>query len=282
MTLVRDLPAGRREVRMPDLGLAATRELDVPFLERGLELQQQQCLLDVEELRHGFEGIGSDGPSPSRRTQGPGTAEDAWARELPTRARCAHTIGATRFGARLHRSPTFEGEVGQMSPHVLVHCIRAAALGAALVALCAPAVASAGLPKLGFYCGGPKDASGVCQLGINVYKFRGKTLVTAATVIPSKDFVCQPSGTKGTRAISNKVRLGEMPLKSTGSFKGREKPFIGPPTLTISGKFTSATKVDVTFNKDHLPVGPPGENCVAKKRIVVSLKKQKTNKGLPF
>ena len=102
-------------------------------------------------------------------------------------------------------------------------------------------------------------------------------------MIPTKDFVCQPSGTKGSNPIvANKVRLGEMPLKSTGSFAGKEKPLIGLSTLTITGKFTSATKVDVTFNKTHLPVGPPGENCTAKKRLNVSLKKQKTIKGLPF
>jgi hypothetical protein len=76
------------------------------------------------------------------------------------------------------------------------------------------------------------------------------------------------------------VFLGAMPLKGTGSFGGKEKPIIGRSTLTVSGKFTSATKIDVTFDKSYLPVGEPGDNCSIKKRIKVSLKKQKTNKGL--
>ena len=119
--------------------------------------------------------------------------------------------------------------------------------------------------------------------GINLYKYKGKTLVTAATRIPTKDFVCQPSGTRGTKGPPTyKISLGGMAPKSNGSFKGKDTPFFGPPTITVSGKFTSAKKVDVTFTKDHNPVGPAGENCVAKKRFVVSLKKQKTNKGLPF
>jgi hypothetical protein len=162
---------------------------------------------------------------------------------------------------------------------VLLRLSAAAALFALLVTASA---AEAALPKLGFYCGGKKDASGICQLGVNVYKFKGKTLVTAATRIPSSEFTCQPSGTKGKGTLLNKVRLGEMPLKSTGSFSGKEKPLIGLSTLTITGKFTSATKVDVTFNKTHLPLGERGDNCTVKKRVNVSLKKQKTNKGLPF
>lgn len=155
-----------------------------------------------------------------------------------------------------------------------------AAVIAALV-LIVPGAASAALPKLGFYCGGTKDAQGNCQVGLNVYKLKGKTLVTASTRIPTKEFVCQPSGTKGSRGLPlNKVFLGGMPLKGTGSFKGTEKPVFGPPTLKVSGKFTRATKVDVTFDKSFLPVGPPGENCSVKKRLVVNLKKQATNKGL--
>jgi hypothetical protein len=160
--------------------------------------------------------------------------------------------------------------------------LRLCAAGALVTLLASASAAQAAVPKLGFYCGGKKDKQGICQLGVNVYKFKGKTLVTAATRIPSGEFTCRPSGKKGRGTFLNKVRLGEMPLRSTGSFSGKEKPLFGQPTLTISGKFTSATKVDVTFDKSFLPLGDRGDNCSVKKRINVSLKKQKTNRGLPF
>jgi hypothetical protein len=56
MALVLDLLAGRREVRVPHLRLPPARELDVALLERGLELQQEQRLFDVEDLRHDVRG----------------------------------------------------------------------------------------------------------------------------------------------------------------------------------------------------------------------------------
>jgi hypothetical protein len=155
-----------------------------------------------------------------------------------------------------------------------------AAAAMLLVILTTAPAAQAALPKLGFYCGGKKDAQGFCQLGVNVYKFKGKTLVTVSTRIPSTDFTCKPSGVKGRGTLVSKVFLGGMPLKATGSFSGKEKPPIGKSTLTVTGKFTSATKIDVTFDKQYVPVGEPGDNCSIKRRINVSLKKQKTNKGL--
>ena len=59
VALVRDLLAGRGQVGVPDLGLAAARELHVALVERRLELQEEQRLLDIEDLRHDFEVIGS-------------------------------------------------------------------------------------------------------------------------------------------------------------------------------------------------------------------------------
>ena len=56
-----ELPPGRREVGVPDLGQAPARELHVALLERGLELQQQQGLLDVQD------GAGHSPPGYRRR-----------------------------------------------------------------------------------------------------------------------------------------------------------------------------------------------------------------------
>ena len=52
MALVLELLAGRRDVGMPALGHAPARELHVALVERRLELQEQDGLLDVEDLRH--------------------------------------------------------------------------------------------------------------------------------------------------------------------------------------------------------------------------------------
>ena len=52
MALVLELLAGRRDVGMPDLRLLAPGELDLALVERRLELQQQERLFDVEDLRH--------------------------------------------------------------------------------------------------------------------------------------------------------------------------------------------------------------------------------------
>jgi hypothetical protein len=41
---------GRRDVRVPALGHPAARELHVALVERRLELQQEQMLLDVEDV----------------------------------------------------------------------------------------------------------------------------------------------------------------------------------------------------------------------------------------
>ncbi|MCW2984793.1 MAG: UDP-N-acetylmuramate dehydrogenase [Conexibacter sp.] len=56
MALVLELLARRRQVGMPDLRLATARELDVTLLEGRVELQEEQGLFDVEDLRHDLRG----------------------------------------------------------------------------------------------------------------------------------------------------------------------------------------------------------------------------------
>ena len=50
VALVLELLAGRRDIRVPDLGQPAARELHVALVERRLELQEQQRLLDIQDL----------------------------------------------------------------------------------------------------------------------------------------------------------------------------------------------------------------------------------------
>jgi hypothetical protein len=52
MPLVLELLPGRRDVGMPLLGEAAARELDVALVERRVDLQEEDGLLDVHHLRH--------------------------------------------------------------------------------------------------------------------------------------------------------------------------------------------------------------------------------------
>jgi hypothetical protein len=52
MTLVLELAARRRDVGVPALGHPAPRQLHGPRIERGLELQQQQRLFYIQNLRH--------------------------------------------------------------------------------------------------------------------------------------------------------------------------------------------------------------------------------------
>ena len=52
VALVLELPAGRRDVRVPDLREPAPGELDVALAERRLDLQQEHSLLDVQHLWH--------------------------------------------------------------------------------------------------------------------------------------------------------------------------------------------------------------------------------------
>ena len=56
VALVLELLARRRDVRVPDLRLAAARQLHVALAEGRLELQQKQRLLDVENTWHGIRG----------------------------------------------------------------------------------------------------------------------------------------------------------------------------------------------------------------------------------
>ena len=44
-----ELLARRRDVGVPDLGHAAPRELDLALVERRLQLEQQDGLLDVQD-----------------------------------------------------------------------------------------------------------------------------------------------------------------------------------------------------------------------------------------
>jgi hypothetical protein len=52
MALVLVPPGRRRDVWMPALGHASPSQLDVALLKRSLELQEYECLFDVEDLRH--------------------------------------------------------------------------------------------------------------------------------------------------------------------------------------------------------------------------------------
>ncbi|MCW3023482.1 MAG: UDP-N-acetylmuramate dehydrogenase [Conexibacter sp.] len=56
VALVLELLAGWGQVRMPHLGLLAAGQLDVALLEGRLELQEEQRLFDVEDLRHVLRG----------------------------------------------------------------------------------------------------------------------------------------------------------------------------------------------------------------------------------
>jgi hypothetical protein len=56
VALVLELLARWGQVGMPDLRLPAARELDVALLEGRLELQEEQRLFDVEDLRHDLRG----------------------------------------------------------------------------------------------------------------------------------------------------------------------------------------------------------------------------------
>src|ERR1700682_6410466 len=49
VALVLELPALRRDIRVPALGHSAARELHIALVERGLELQQEQMLLYVKD-----------------------------------------------------------------------------------------------------------------------------------------------------------------------------------------------------------------------------------------
>jgi hypothetical protein len=46
-------PGGWSNVWMPALGHAAPGQLDVTLLKWSIQLQQYQCLFDVEDLHHG-------------------------------------------------------------------------------------------------------------------------------------------------------------------------------------------------------------------------------------
>ena len=52
VALVLELAARRGDVRVPALGQLAARELDVALVERRIDLQEQDGLLDVQHLRH--------------------------------------------------------------------------------------------------------------------------------------------------------------------------------------------------------------------------------------
>ena len=57
VALVLVLAAGRRDVRMPALGHPPAGELDRALVERRLELQQEEGLLDVEDARHDLQKL---------------------------------------------------------------------------------------------------------------------------------------------------------------------------------------------------------------------------------
>jgi len=52
MALVFELLPGRSDVRVPLLGHAPPRELDVALVERRLDLKEQHGLLDIQHLGH--------------------------------------------------------------------------------------------------------------------------------------------------------------------------------------------------------------------------------------
>lgn len=151
----------------------------------------------------------------------------------------------------------------------------------ALLLLGTSAALAASPPAPGFYAGGPKTG-GVSQLGMSVYKFDGKTLVTAAMRFANEKFVCKPSGDKGRSGVPfTKIRLSGMALKANGSFSSGIKVVL--TEYDISGKFLGPNKVNVLFSiTGSAGHGPPNELCDAKQRLVLTIKKQATNKGLPF
>jgi hypothetical protein len=71
MALVLELAPGRGDVRMPDLGEPAARELDVALAERRLDLKQQDGLLDVQHLWHDPTTV-AVGLGPGARPYAPG------------------------------------------------------------------------------------------------------------------------------------------------------------------------------------------------------------------
>jgi hypothetical protein len=151
----------------------------------------------------------------------------------------------------------------------------------ALLLLGTPAAGAVSPPAPGFYAGGPKTG-GVSQVGMNVYRFNGKTLVTAATRVANEKFVCRPSGDKGRAGVSaTRIKLSGMALKANGSFSSGIK-FVATE-YTISGKFVGPNKVDIRFSIIGSPGhGPPNELCDAKQRLVLTIKRQATTKGLPL
>ena len=80
VALVLELAPGRREVGMPDLGQPAARELDVALVERRLDLQQEERLLDLEHCGH-------EHPTIAPRSSG----EESWPEHCIQRA--AHATG---------------------------------------------------------------------------------------------------------------------------------------------------------------------------------------------
>ena len=61
VALVLVLAARRRDVRMPALGHPAASELDVPLVERRLELQQEHRLFEIEDPWHASTYVSDDG-----------------------------------------------------------------------------------------------------------------------------------------------------------------------------------------------------------------------------
>src|SRR5271165_2016510 len=102
MALVLVLAALGCHVRMPTLGHPATGQLHLALRERGLELQQEQVLLDVEDGR---------GHGPSTLAT-PDTSYPACRCPLNTSSRCTGSRGSTpptRRSSRTSRSPFCRG-----------------------------------------------------------------------------------------------------------------------------------------------------------------------------
>src|SRR6266508_1805197 len=100
MALVLELLAGRRDVRVPDLGHPAPGELDLPFAERRLELQKKERLLDVQNRRHSRSTVAVE-PSAARcRAARSGVAAGA---ALLARPRAQPRRGGAPLAARGRR-----------------------------------------------------------------------------------------------------------------------------------------------------------------------------------
>jgi hypothetical protein len=170
-----------------------------------------------------------------------------------------------------------------------VHLRILFALGACALGGLASAEAATkpSLPAPGFYGGGKPDARGDFQIGLYLYQLGGQTRVTLGATPPNEEFTCADPGTPDPSTGPYKWGVrGMLVNKSTRAFKGSLPG--GAGSTTIVGRFTSASRIDVTLTvKDALGVaapiqGQPTPRCTITKRYAVPIKKQKDYKHIPI